>query len=178
MKVEVKKRCKIEIGVKKRMQQETKGKIAMLFSLIVICFFVELMGDWWTRYSVSTWYPTLKKPAWTPPGYLFGPVWSMLYLLMAIAMWLVWQTETALSKTSSYVLFGVGLFLNLLWSFFFFRLQNPSLALLNLIALDIIVIATIFSFYPINRLAALLFVPYLIWIVFATALNVAIVFLN
>ena len=160
------------------MQQETKGKIAMLLALIVICFFVELMGEWWTKESVLTWYPTLKKPAWTPPAYLFGPIWSVLYLLMAIAMWLVWITETNLSKTSAYLLFGIGLVLNLFWVFSFFKMQNPLVALFGLVALDFIVLTTIFYFFRLNRLASLLLVPYLLWIAFATTLNGAIVVLN
>jgi tryptophan-rich sensory protein len=121
------------------------------------------------------WYPTLNKPSWTPPSWLFGPVWTALYVLMAVAAWLVWKQGAA---RGAMILFGAQLLLNLAWSFLFFGARSPGLGLIEIVVMWLAVAATIFAFALKSRLAALLMVPYIAWVSFATALNAAIFMLN
>jgi tryptophan-rich sensory protein len=133
-----------------------------------------------TSRDVSSWYPTLQKPAWNPPNWIFGPAWTILYGLMGLASWLIWrkrgeqegQVRTALNW---YVL---QLGLNFLWSVLFFGLRRPDLALLEIVLLWAAILVTMVKFARIDRLAAGLMIPYQLWVTFATALNAAIWWLN
>ena len=129
--------------------------------------------------SVSQWYVTLQKPDWTPPSWVFGPVWTVLYLMIAISGWLIWMRKNPLQKKRvALVLYGAQLLCNLLWSYFFFSLQNPGLALLNICALLILIGLNIASFKKLYRPAAILLIPYFLWTLYAAALNAAIWSLN
>lgn len=150
--------------------------VLMLF--IVGAAAVESLGGWLTFLSVKTWYPQLIKPSWTPPDAAFEPVWTLLYLMMAIAIWLVWKAPTSRPKFFSYALFAIQISLNIIWSGLFFGMQNPGLALIDIAALWIAIAATMAAFWPISRTATYLLVPYLLWVTFATALNAAIWHLN
>ena len=146
-----------------------------LAGFVGLCLAVAGLAGFATAQSVVHWYPTLAKPSWTPPGWLFGPVWTVLYILMGVAAWRVWlkgQARTALW------LFGAQLLLNLAWSFLFFGARSPGLGLVDIVALWLAIAATIFAFAQLSRGAALLLVPYLAWVSFAMALNAKIFLLN
>ena len=138
---------------------------------IGICFVAAAIGSWFTAPSVKTWYPTLVKPAGTPPSWVFGPVWSTLYVLMATAAWLVWRQRPTANVTAALALFFVQLALNATWSFVFFGLRRPGLALLEILVLLAAIIATMTNFAPLSRLAFWLMTPYLAWVSYATFLN-------
>lgn len=156
----------------------SKSSLAMLLAVILICFLVELIAGWLTQQTVHTWYPQLQKPSWTPPDLLFAPVWTLLYLLMAIAVWLIWKTPSPSSKTAAYLFFWGQLLVNLIWSGLFFALRNPLLAMFDIALLWVLIICTIRSFYLIHPRAAYLLVPYLLWVTYAASLNGAIWYLN
>jgi translocator protein len=142
-----------------------------LMPFIVVCFAAASVGSFITNTSVNTWYAQLRKPDWTPPNWIFGPVWTMQYVLMAVSAWLVWRsTEWSVAK-SGLVLFGIQLALNTLWSLLFFGLREVRLAFVEIMLLWMMVVATVVSFLPLSRLAAWLLLPYLLWIGFASYLN-------
>jgi tryptophan-rich sensory protein len=146
---------------------------------IILCLGVGLLASIATQVSVNTWYQTLEKPFFTPPSWLFGPVWSLLYILMGIALGRVifFITHDQLDKIGLYY-FGGQLLINGLWSFIFFGLSNPILGLLVIVILLFLILRTIKWFRAIDRLSAQILYPYFIWVIFATLLNAAIVFLN
>lgn len=151
--------------------------LALAFFLI-LSFGAAFIGGLFTSASVDGWYRTLPKPAWTPPSWLFGPVWTLLYLAMAIAAWLVWRQRSSSNVTAALALFFVQLVLNAAWSAVFFGLQNIGLALVNIVLLWCAIAATVIAFWRINATSGWLFVPYIFWVTFATALNFAIWRLN
>jgi len=153
-------------------------QLAMLAFLLVICFGTAAFGAALTAVSVRTWYPTLSKPAWTAPDWVFGPVWTTLYFLMALAAWLVWRRTGWSTGRAALGLFAVQLVLNAAWSPLFFGLHSPGIALVDIILLWAAMAATLWSFGRISAATASLFVPYLIWVSYATALNWAIWRLN
>ncbi|MCB0214460.1 MAG: DUF2867 domain-containing protein, partial [Anaerolineae bacterium] len=133
-----------------------------------------------TTQSLTSWYKCLKKPTWNPPNSIFGPVWTTLYLMMGLASWLVWtrrdEQETEVNGALRW--YGVQLGFNTLWSFLFFGLRRPDLALFDIAALWSTLLATIISFKRVRQVAALLLVPYFLWVSFASLLNTAIWWLN
>ncbi len=145
---------------------------------IGICFVAAAIGSWFTAVSVKSWYPTLEKPAGTPPAWVFGPVWSTLYVLMATGAWLVWRQRAAVDVTVALALFFTQLALNATWSFVFFNLRRPGLALLEILVLLAAIIATMTNFAPLSRLACWLMGPYVAWVSYATYLNFGIWRLN
>lgn len=149
-----------------------------LFIFILLCFGVEILASYWTNQSVSTWYPQLNKPFWTPPGWLFGPVWTILYILIAVSGWLIYKAEPSRQRSVALAFYGAQLILNLVWSFFFFSLQNPLLGLINIVLLSALIILTIINAWPVRQLAGVLLIPYLIWVIYATTLNFGIWLLN
>ena len=145
--------------------------LAGLIVFLLSSFLAAGIGGAITARSVRTWYLTLRKPTWNPPARLFGPVWSVLYLLMAIAAWLVWRGRDAADVRAALALYAAQLALNVLWSFLFFGLRRPSTALIEIALLWFAIAATIAAFWPIDRTAAALLLPYLAWVGFATVLN-------
>lgn len=145
---------------------------------IGICFVAAAIGSWFTAPSVKTWYPTLMKPAGTPPAWVFGPVWTTLYVLMATAAWLVWRQRPTANVTAALALFFVQLALNATWSFLFFGLRRPDLALLEILVLLAAIIATTANFAQFSWLAFLLMTPYVAWVSYATYLNFGVWRLN
>ena len=125
----------------------------------------------------SVWYYNLTKPPLAPPDWIFPPVWSILYFSMLVAL-LLYLFKPAQNKKLGYIYFAVQLILNLLWTPAFFYLQNIVLALIVIILLDIFVILTIKSFYKVSKISGLILIPYLIWILFATYLNIGYLILN
>jgi translocator protein len=153
-----------------------KNKWLVLAALIVLCVGVVGGGaGFFTAAGVTTWFPTLVKPSFNPPAWVFAPVWTILYLMMAVAAWLVWQRG---NSRSALTLFFIQLALNFAWSFLFFGAKSPALALVDIIALWLAIVATMLAFWNTTRPAGLLLVPYLAWVSFATALNASIWYLN
>lgn len=154
------------------------SKWLVLCGFIGICFGAAAIGSWFTAGSVKSWYPTLLKPAGTPPAWVFGPVWSMLYLLMGTAAWLVWQQRPAVPVTIPLALFFIQLALNAAWSFVFFGLRQPGPALIEITVLVAAIAATMTYFAQVSRPAAWLMTPYAAWVLYATFLNFGIWRLN
>jgi len=143
------------------------------FKLIVsflVCGGVGFLGSLFTTPAISDWYDFLMQPDITPPNWVFGVVWTILFFLMGVSLYLVWK-ETGKDKRRAIIIFFIQLVLNLLWSILFFGLQNPLLALIEIVVLFIAILATIVSFLKINKTAAFLLLPYLAWVGFATVLN-------
>ena len=154
-------------------------KVGAYALAIVLCELAGVLGALATTPAIPTWYATLAKPAWTPPGWLFGPVWTTLYAMMGIAaarVWIRWR-HTAGGRRSL-ALFAVHLVLNAAWSFLFFGLRSPALGLADIVVLLATIVALVAWWWRLDRVAALLLAPYLAWVSFATALNAAIWRLN
>lgn len=128
--------------------------------------------------SISSWYSMLNKPSFNPPNYLFGPVWSVLYILMGIGLYLILQTPRSAMRTKSIMLFAIQLILNLSWSFVFFNAQSPLAALIIIGILWIAILMMMIYFHTLSPLASYLQIPYILWVSFATILNAAIWYLN
>jgi benzodiazapine receptor len=150
----------------------------VLAGFLALSFAVSAAGGWITAGSVETWYPTLAKPSFNPPDWVFAPVWTVLYGMMAVSAWLVWRRAGFAGARIAFILYGGQLALNLLWSATFFGLRNPPLALVVIALLLGAIGATGWAFRRYDARAALLLVPYLIWTCFAAVLNGAIVALN
>ena len=149
-----------------------------LIVLVVICFAAAGIGGAVTTPKIDHWYAILVKPSWNPPNWVFGPVWSIVYLSMAIAAWLVWRERGVAGAVAPLTLFGVQLVLNVLWPYLFFGLESPGIALVEVLLLWLAIAATMVAFWRRSKLAWLLFVPYLAWVSFASILNVTIWRLN
>ncbi len=153
-------------------------KIAKLLLAIIVCQFAGIIGSIFTFEAIPNWYATLQKPAFSPPNWLFGPVWITLYALMGISLFFVLEENKNKQAKTAIAIFAVQLMLNALWSMLFFGLRAPLLGLVGIIALWLAIAATIIKFYPISKKAAWLLVPYLAWVSVATTLNLFIVLLN
>lgn len=154
------------------------NSIQSLIVFIMMCFSAAFLGSISTRASLKTWYPAIIKPSWNPPDYLFAPVWTALYLMMAVAGWMVWEHSTTKGFSIPIVLFFVQLVLNTAWSFIFFGLRRPGWAFIEVIILWIFILLTTVSFWGVTWIAGMLFLPYLIWVTFATVLNFTVWQLN
>jgi tryptophan-rich sensory protein/uncharacterized protein YbjT (DUF2867 family) len=149
-----------------------------LMVFVGVCFGAAALGGALTSTSVSDWYPTLAKPSWTPPAWLFGPVWTTLYLLMGLAAWLLWRRGDGRGLAVPLSLFALQLALNVAWSAIFFGLRSPGWAFVEILALWLAIFATTASFWQRSVTAALLLLPYWLWTTFAAVLNFAIWRLN
>lgn len=147
-----------------------------LVCFLAVTFSVAALGSAATIPEIPGWYAGLAKPTFNPPNWIFGPVWSLLYALMAVAAWRVWR-ECGLVHRAM-LLFAIQLLLNLAWSWLFFGAHRPDLAVIEVALLDAAVLATLILFWRIDRIAGTLLIPYLAWISFATVLNASIVRLN
>jgi len=136
------------------------------------------LGSIVTESSVDEWYRWLEKPSFNPPNWVFAPVWTALYIMMGVAAWIVWRRRGFFEGRTALRLFGTQLLLNLLWSFLFFGLRQPAVAFFEIILLIVGIVATIVAFRRVDKYAELLMVPYLMWVLFAAALNGAIWYLN
>jgi tryptophan-rich sensory protein len=153
------------------------NKYLKLFISLLLPQIAGGLGAFFTLSSVQSWYLTLNKPSWNPPSWLFGPVWTTLYVLMGIACYLIWKSEHP-RKKQVLTLYFLQLFLNFLWSPAFFGVQNPMLGMLVIVPLWASILACILFFRKINTWAAVLMIPYLLWVSFATVLNATIWYLN
>ena len=150
----------------------------ILFALILLCLGSGFAASLATRQGVRTWYPTLRKPGGTPPNWLFAPVWTALYILMAVAAWLVWREVGWHLARPALVLFFGQLALNIAWSGIFFASRQPGLALAEIVILWLAIASTAYSFWFLMPLAGVLLLPYLAWVSYATYLNLGILRLN
>jgi benzodiazapine receptor len=151
---------------------------ASLVPFVVICFGAAGIGSLCTSTSVNTWYPQLRRPDWTPPNWIFGPVWTVLHLMMAISAWLVWRSAGWSVAKFALILFGIQLVLNSLWSVVFFGLRKVGAAFGEILLLWMMIIATTVAFLPLSLLAAWLLIPHVVWVAFASYLNFRIWQLN
>ena len=152
-----------------------KQIVALVVSLIV-CFAAAGLGSLATTPNIATWYATLAKPSWNPPNWIFGPVWTFLYISMAVAAWLVWRQGGLWQWALA--LFAVQLALNAAWSWLFFGFHMPGAAFIEIVALLAAIAATTIAFWPKSMAAGILMLPYLAWVAFASVLNFTIWRLN
>ncbi len=152
-------------------------KILLLASCILLTLSVGGVSGYFTVAEIAGWYSTLHKPSFNPPNYVFGPVWTCLYLLMGISFYLV-LTSHAAPRRQALVFFWVQLIFNFFWSLIFFNMHQVGLALVDIVLMWLAILGMIITFYKINKVAALMQLPYLAWVSFATCLNAAIWMLN
>lgn len=143
---------------------------------IAAAFVAGAIGSWATFENVRSWYPTLAKPSWNPPNWIFGPVWTSLYVLMGVAIWRAWRTGPAARPLV--IGYFVQLALNALWSVLFFGLKSPAWALAEIAVLWLLLVWLQVGLWRTDRVAAFLWLPYLAWVSFASVLTGAIVVLN
>ena len=147
----------------------------VLFGFVLACSGAAVPG---ILIRPGEWYRELVKPSWRPPDWLFGPVWLVLYVSIAVSGWLVWRKAGFSGASFAFVIYAAQLILNGFWSVVFFGLRRPGLALLEIVCLWLSIIATIGAFFPIDQFAAYLLIPYAFWVSFAVALNYRIWRLN
>ncbi|CAN5358617.1 TspO/MBR family protein [soil metagenome] len=146
---------------------------------VVVCLAIGSLSGLATMDAIDGWYATINKPSFNPPNWVFGPAWTLLYILMGIAAGLVWKAGWERKEVrTALAVFGVQLLLNGLWSIIFFTLESPIWALVEILVLLMFIVLTIILFRHINTAAAYLLVPYLLWVSFATVLTASILYLN
>jgi len=151
---------------------------AALIVLLAVVAAVSVLGSAVTVPKIPGWYASLNKPAFNPPAWIFGPVWTVLYVLMAVAAWRIWLQPATPERRTALAWFALQLAFNAAWSQIFFGLERPGWALAVIVALVVAVAVTLWRFVRLDRLAGWLLVPYLAWLLFATVLNGAVVVLN
>jgi tryptophan-rich sensory protein len=154
------------------------NKVLKLLFLIIICEGVGFLGTIFTLPSIATWYQALYKAPFNPPAWVFGPAWTTLYFLMAIALFLVLQKKLKKQKNFLIILFSVQLFLNFLWSVIFFGMHLPQVAFIEIIFLWVSIALLIIDFWKFSKPAAILLIPYICWVSFASVLNLFVALLN
>ena len=156
-----------------------KKDFLKLIISITIPLLAGFVGSYFTTPAIDGWYVELQKPAINPPNWIFAPAWTTLYILIGIALFLVWRKKDEIKNFLCIVLvFGVQLLLNATWSISFFGMENPWLGLINILLLLIAIVFTMVLFFRVSKVAGCLLVPYLLWVTFATYLNYQILILN
>jgi tryptophan-rich sensory protein len=153
------------------------NKWIKLIASVLICLAAGLIGSIFTTPSIPTWYASLSKPSFAPPNWVFGPVWTTLYILMGISLYLI-LNKGLKNVRMQVIVFGIQLVLNAVWSFLFFGLQSLLYGLVGIILLWISIVITIFSFFKVSRKASFLLIPYIAWVSFATIANYYLLILN
>lgn len=156
------------------------NKITRIISIVLTCLAIGYLSGNVTREAITTWYPTLGKPSFNPPNWIFAPVWTLLYIMMGVAAGLVWNRIESYKEIvkKALIFFIIQLVLNALWSYLFFGLHNPLLAGIEIIILWLMIYETYIKFVKINKTAGYLLLPYLAWVSFALVLNWSIWWLN
>lgn len=153
--------------------------VPKLIFAIIICELAGLAGSFFTTPAIDNWYATLTRPDFSPPSWIFGPVWTALFALMGIALFFVWKSNAdKKSKKTAIQVFSAQLLLNVMWSIMFFGLQSPRGALVEILSLWLIIVATMIAFFKISRHTVYLLIPYILWVSFAAYLNYSIWILN
>ncbi|MFD2891964.1 TspO/MBR family protein [Flavobacterium chuncheonense] len=156
------------------------GKYLRIIYVVAICLAIGYLSSLVTQSSITTWYPTIEKPIFNPPNWVFAPVWTLLFIMMGVSGGIIWNklesNKTAVKKALFF--FTAQLLLNALWSYLFFGLNNILLALIEIILLWLIIYETYILFKQLDKTAGRLLIPYLAWVGFATILTGSIYFLN
>lgn len=156
----------------------SKKNIAKLIISIALPLVLGSVAGMFTSQSVPDWYAALNKPAFNPPGWIFGPVWTLLYLLMGISFFMVWKQEKGRLRNLAILIYSVQLLLNFAWSFIFFYFKLIGLALVEIVLLWCAIILMLVLFKKVKPIAAYINIPYLLWVSFAAILNAAYYILN
>jgi translocator protein len=151
------------------------SSVLVLLGFVAACFLAALTG---AMFRPGDWYERLTKPSWRPPNQLFAPVWSVLYLMIAVSGWLIWRETGFVGATLPLAIYALQLVLNAAWTPLFFGLHRIDLGFFDIVLVWLSIVATIVLFYPIHSVAAMLLLPYLAWVTFAAALNFAVWRLN
>ena len=159
------------------------GNILRLLASLAVCFAAAALGSAFTMSQIHTWYAQLNKPFFNPPDWIFGPVWTILYIFMALSLYFVWNYKTknkdvGIARRNGMLYFFVQLSCNSLWSIVFFGMHSPLTALFVIIALWIFIFLTMRNFYAVVKISGQLLIPYLAWVSFASILNFSVVLLN
>lgn len=152
-------------------------KILSVLIPILICFFIGFIASYFQSDAISSWYPSLNKPSLTPPDYVFPIAWSILYVCMGTSIGIIINSTDSRKKVLI-TLFIFQLFFNFMWSILFFYFKNPLLGLIDILILDVFVFSYAINSFPVKKTSSLLFMPYMIWILFATYLNGYILYYN
>lgn len=158
----------------------SKRRAAFVFAVLIIT--IQILGGWATASSVSDWYPALQKAAWNPPAWVFGPVWTALYIMICLSGWRIWcrlhEQSSITWHARPLTVYFLQLAANLAWSLLFFGLRSPLAGLLDMTLLLALIVWCITLFYRIDRIASWLLMPYMLWVCYAYSLNAMIVALN
>ena len=154
------------------------NKFLKLIISLVVVYTTAFFGSYFTFPSISGWYVHLVKPSFSPPNWIFGPVWTVLYLMMTISFYLIWEKKKLINIKQPVRLFCLQLLFNFFWSLLFFGLHQPFFAFIDIILLWIFILLTILEFKKKSKTAGYLLIPYLLWVSFALILNLSIVLLN
>lgn len=154
-----------------------KIDIKKLMISIIVCLLAGMIGSFFTTPSIATWYASLIKPSFSPPNWVFAPVWTTLFILMGLSLYLVWSRGLKKVKLEI-TIFGVQLILNIIWSVLFFGLRSPLYAFVEIIVLWLAILIIIIKFYKVSKNAAYLLIPYILWVSIASLLNYYILILN
>lgn len=157
------------------MKKINSGKLLVSVMIPLVAGF---LGSVFTTPAVRDWYPVINKPTWNPPSWLFGPVWTTLFIMMGVAFYLVWSKKMSQKVRVALKMFAVQLVFNILWSVFFFGMGNFWLAFGEILVLWAFILLTIFKFRKVDKTAGVLLVPYILWVTFAAYLNLTIASLN
>jgi tryptophan-rich sensory protein len=152
--------------------------ILKLIASVILCQLAGFLGALFTTPTIPTWYATLRKPFFTPPNWIFSPVWISLFILMGISLFFVWQRTDHPKFKIAFIFFFVQLILNVFWSAAFFGLRSPLLGLIDIVLLWIAILLTTQHFLKVSRMAGFLLFPYLLWVGFAALLNFSLWILN
>lgn len=152
--------------------------ITTLFICLLLPLLIGGISGYATSSAIHSWYISLQKPSFNPPNYLFGPVWSFLYLLMGVSLFVIWSSSHGKKRSDALRIFAIQLFLNFLWSFLFFKFNLLGVALVDILLIWVSILTMIILFSRVSKFAAYLQIPYLLWVTFATTLNGAIWMLN
>jgi benzodiazapine receptor len=154
------------------------NQIGKLIASLLLPLGIGGLAGMFTSEAIPGWYASLNQPSFNPPNWVFGPVWTMLYIIMGISLFLIWKLPASKQRNQAILIFMVQLFLNFCWSFFFFYFKMIGVALVDILLLWITIIFMLVRFYVIKPVAAYINIPYLLWVTFASALNLAYFFLN
>jgi len=155
-----------------------RAKLFKLLVSLILPLGVGFTAGLLTAKAIPEWFATLNKPSFNPPAYLFGPVWTTLYSLMGVSMFLIWNTPKTKMRQKALIVFGIQLFFNFWWSILFFSFHAIFLSIIDILLMWFLILYMIFLFKKIKPIAAYLQIPYLLWVTFATVLNISIYFLN
>lgn len=155
-----------------------KNKTLTYIFFVLVCQLAGIIGSIFTTPAVKGWYANINRPSFSPPNWLFAPVWTTLFVMMGVSVSIIWLSEKNAQRTTALKIFFLQLILNTLWSIIFFGMENPMLAFFEIVILWFAILFTILKFRKINKLAAILLVPYILWVSFASVLNLAIALIN